>query len=103
MQQDFRSSTHTISIDRAARRPVPAAALSRDACRAGNSGCRYHRYSAGVGPTAEPTSAGQFNMLYVFGVGEIAISVSGDPADESRFVHTIRDVGKASSALTRLK
>ncbi|PLX38506.1 MAG: Ni/Fe hydrogenase subunit gamma [Hyphomicrobiales bacterium] len=42
---------------------------------------------------------GQFNMLYVFGVGESAISISGDPADPSRLVHTIRSVGKVSDAL----
>ena len=60
--------------------------------------------------TLEPLSgvrpaftAGQFNMLYVFGVGEVAISMSGDPADKGAYVHTIRDVGKVSGALTRLK
>jgi NAD(P)H-flavin reductase len=47
--------------------------------------------------------AGQFNMLYVFGVGEIAISMSGDPAREETFVHTIRNVGPVSGALTRLE
>jgi NAD(P)H-flavin reductase len=46
---------------------------------------------------------GQFNMLYAFGVGEIAVSMSGDPADRSRFVHTIRAVGAVSTALTELK
>ena len=50
-----------------------------------------------------PFAAGQFNMLYVFGVGEVAISMSGDPADMSSHVHTIRDVGMVSGALTRLK
>lgn len=44
---------------------------------------------------------GQFNMLYAFGVGEAAISVSGDPAGASRLVHTIRDVGKVSRALAQ--
>jgi NAD(P)H-flavin reductase len=38
----------------------------------------------------------------VFGVGEAAISVSGDPAEPCRLVHTIRAVGPVSSALTRL-
>jgi NAD(P)H-flavin reductase len=46
---------------------------------------------------------GQFNMLTVFGVGEAAISVSGDPAEPGRLVHTIRAVGAVSSALTRLE
>ncbi len=45
---------------------------------------------------------GQFNMLTVFGVGEVPISVSGDPAAPDRLVHTIRSVGAVSSALTRL-
>ncbi len=42
---------------------------------------------------ARPAFApGQFNMLYAFGVGEAAISMSGDPAAQGAFVHTIRDV-----------
>lgn len=51
-------------------------------------------------PTYRP---GQFNMLYVFGIGEVAISISGDPADRSRYVHTIRAVGATSDALAELK
>ncbi|VVE58909.1 FAD/NAD(P)-binding protein [Pandoraea sputorum] len=54
---------------------------------------------AGVRPTFTP---GQFNMLYAFGVGEAAVSVSGDPADANTFIHTIRDVGAVSGALARL-
>jgi NAD(P)H-flavin reductase len=46
---------------------------------------------------------GQFNMLYAFGIGEAAISISGDPAEPQRLVHTIRAVGKVSAALTALK
>lgn len=42
---------------------------------------------------------GQFNMLTVFGVGEVPISMSGDPADSDRLVHTIRAVGAISAAL----
>lgn len=45
---------------------------------------------------------GQFNMLYVFGVGESAISISGDPADKGRLTHTVRAVGAVSSALTKM-
>jgi NAD(P)H-flavin reductase len=45
---------------------------------------------------------GQFNMLYAFGVGEVAISISGDPAATDRIVHTIRAVGPVSEALTKL-
>jgi len=46
---------------------------------------------------------GQFNMLYALGVGEAAISISGDPAERGRLIHTIRAVGRVSEALTRLK
>ncbi|SED95107.1 MULTISPECIES: FAD/NAD(P)-binding protein [Rhodococcus] len=43
---------------------------------------------------------GQFMMLYAYGVGEVAISVSGDPsATDGTLVHTIRDVGAVSRAL----
>jgi NAD(P)H-flavin reductase len=45
---------------------------------------------------------GQFNMLTVFGIGEAPISLSGDPAEPGRLVHTIRAVGPVSAALTRL-
>ncbi|RPI80153.1 MAG: hypothetical protein EHM42_12585, partial [Planctomycetaceae bacterium] len=45
---------------------------------------------------------GQFNMLYLPGVGEIAISISADPASRGRFAHTIRTAGAVTQALTRL-
>jgi NAD(P)H-flavin reductase len=46
---------------------------------------------------------GQFTMLYAFGIGEIPISISGDPADPRQLVHTIRGVGAVSQALTAAK
>lgn len=43
---------------------------------------------------------GEFNMLYAFGVGEVAISVSGDPSCiDGTVTHTIRSVGAVSAAL----
>lgn len=45
---------------------------------------------------------GQFNMLYVFGVGEIPISISGDPADPETIVHTTRAVGTVTNAMWKL-
>jgi NAD(P)H-flavin reductase len=45
---------------------------------------------------------GQFNMLYVWGVGEVPISISGDPARPQTLTHTIRAVGPVSEALCRL-
>jgi len=49
-----------------------------------------------------PFAAGQFNMLYVFGVGEVPISISGDPGDAGKLVHTIREVGIVTRALRKL-
>ncbi len=46
---------------------------------------------------------GQFTMLYVHGVGEVAISISGDPARPDSLVQTVRDVGAVSRALCRLE
>ncbi|MEJ5250738.1 MAG: FAD/NAD(P)-binding protein [Armatimonadota bacterium] len=46
---------------------------------------------------------GQFNMLYVFGVGEIPISISGDPANAGVLMHTTREVGTVTKAMGRLK
>ncbi len=42
---------------------------------------------------------GQFSMLWVFGVGELPISISGDPALQDRLVYTVRSVGQATHAL----
>ena len=46
---------------------------------------------------------GQFNMLYVFGVGEVPISISGNPDKHTILVHTIRAVGTVTQALQRLR
>ncbi len=45
---------------------------------------------------------GQFNMLYLPGVGEVAISVSGDPNESSRIPHTIREAGNVTRSLARM-
>lgn len=54
---------------------------------------------AGGPRTFEP---GQFNMLYAFGTGESAISISGSPEETDLLIHTIRRVGIVTSALDRL-
>ncbi len=46
---------------------------------------------------------GQFNMLYLYGVGEIPISISSDPASSDTLTHTIRAVGRVSHGLARLE
>ncbi len=42
---------------------------------------------------------GQFNMLCLPGIGEVPISISGDPAVGRHVLHTIRDVGAVTRAL----
>jgi NAD(P)H-flavin reductase len=57
-------------------------------------------------PTQGPALAfapGQFNMLYVFGVGEVPISISGDPTQPHTLVHTTRAVGTVTRAMQALK
>ncbi|MDN4479693.1 FAD/NAD(P)-binding protein [Demequina muriae] len=43
--------------------------------------------------------AGQFTMLHAFGVGEVPISISGDPRHPAPLEHTIRNVGAVTRAL----
>jgi NAD(P)H-flavin reductase len=45
---------------------------------------------------------GQFNMLRVPGIGEVPISISGDPTRAGPVLHTIRDVGAVTHALCAL-
>jgi NAD(P)H-flavin reductase len=42
---------------------------------------------------------GQFSMLWIFGVGEAPISISGDPADQGHLVYTVRRVGEVTQAV----
>jgi NAD(P)H-flavin reductase len=44
---------------------------------------------------------GQFNMLCDYGVGEVPISISSDPARPEHLVHTVRAVGSVTRSLRR--
>lgn len=46
---------------------------------------------------------GQFNMVYVYGVGEAAVSISSDPAKPMVLDHTIHRVGLVTTALAQMK
>jgi len=48
-------------------------------------------------------AAGQFNMVYLFGVGEVAISVVSDPDEPESLDHTIRVVGRVTKAIAQLQ
>jgi NAD(P)H-flavin reductase len=44
---------------------------------------------------------GQFNMLYLPGIGESAISISSNPDEPGRLLHTVRAVGNVTKAIAR--
>jgi NAD(P)H-flavin reductase len=46
---------------------------------------------------------GQFHMIGLPGVGEVPISISGNPGAPRLLVHTLREVGAVTRALTNLK
>lgn len=46
---------------------------------------------------------GQFNMLYLPGFGEAAISISSDPGEPNTLLHTIREAGNVTTAMSHLK
>ena len=46
---------------------------------------------------------GQFNMVYLYGVGEVPISIVSDPEDEHLYDHTIRAVGRVTRGLAKLR
>jgi NAD(P)H-flavin reductase len=48
-------------------------------------------------------SPGQFNMLYVFGVGEVPISICGHSEGRHTIAHTTRAVGTVTRAMAKLK
>lgn len=50
-----------------------------------------------------PFAPGQFNMMYVFGVGEVPLSITGDPGKSDALVHTTRSVGAVTRAVCKLK
>ncbi|MCW5940596.1 MAG: FAD/NAD(P)-binding protein [Fimbriimonadaceae bacterium] len=55
------------------------------------------------GVTEFPFLPGQFNMVGALGVGEVPISVSGDPQTPRTIVHTTREVGAVTNALKQLR
>jgi NAD(P)H-flavin reductase len=46
---------------------------------------------------------GQFNMVYIYGVGEVPISISGDPANRHIITHTTRAVGTVTKAMDKMQ
>jgi sulfhydrogenase subunit gamma (sulfur reductase) len=47
-------------------------------------------------------AGGQFNMLYIYGVGEVPISIVSDPKDAHILDHTIRVVGRVTEVIGQM-
>jgi len=64
----------------------------------------YHlRFRDAGAKVAYRFDPGQFNMLYIPGVGEVAISLSADPSSRTTWAHTIRAVGNVTRSLAALR
>ena len=82
--------------------PMLPAAYRVASRRTENADCVTLRLEPAGAMVLAPFRPGQFTMLCRPGVGEIAISVSGDPAaGDGSLTQTIRDVGAVSRALCR--
>lgn len=55
-----------------------------------------------IGTASYDFMPGQFNMLYLPGVGESAISMSGDPSRTDGWIHTVRVAGNVTKTLAGL-
>jgi NAD(P)H-flavin reductase len=65
----------------------------------------HDTYTLEIEPPGDDWSflPGQYTMLYAFGIGEVPISISGDPGDSTKIVQTIRAVGAVTDALVGLQ
>jgi NAD(P)H-flavin reductase len=61
------------------------------------------RFTDPAAQSAYTFTPGQFNMVYLYGVGEIPISIVSDPRDEHILDHAIRSVGRVTRGLEQLK
>ena len=90
------TDTATWPEARSAMSPVPYRVISRVAENRDSSTLRLQP----VGESLPAPQPGEFMMMYAFGIGEIAISVSGVPTvSDETITHTIRSVGAVSRAL----
>ena len=61
------------------------------------------RLSDAAAQAAYRFAPGQFNMLYLFGVGEVPISIMSDPEERDGIGHTIRALGRVTKGLAALQ
>jgi NAD(P)H-flavin reductase len=82
--------------------PARRAVITRVVPETPDSWTYWMRFKAGEGD-GYAFAPGQFNMLYLFGIGEVAISISSDPSHPEVLGHTIRSVGRVTNAMRALK
>jgi NAD(P)H-flavin reductase len=87
--------------------PSPPRSLVPELCRIERlsreiEGVFTMRFDMSARPGGFAFAPGQFNMIYLPGVGEVAISISGDPAQPEQLVHTVRSVGTVTRAMEGL-
>jgi NAD(P)H-flavin reductase len=88
----------TAPFDARAAEPMLPVAAQIQKCERENHDTFTIHVSAGGTPLPR-FLPGQFNMLYVYGVGELPISISGDPEAQFSLTYTVRSVGKATHRL----
>ncbi|HTT25388.1 MAG TPA: FAD/NAD(P)-binding protein [Thermoplasmata archaeon] len=76
--------------------PAPYRVVARHAETPDTTTLVLRPVAGGAGPAVAP---GQFNMVYAFGLGEVAVSVSGHDVPAGEIVHTVRSVGKISRSI----
>lgn len=90
------TDTATRQATHSAMSPVPYRVVSRVAENRDSATLVL----APVRDSVPAPAPGEFMMMYAFGVGEVAISVSGVPdASDATITHTVRAVGAVSRAL----
>jgi len=85
-------------------RDMPRSAVVRERIQESPTICTL-RLAFDDGPPSSPYAftPGQFHMVYLDRVGEVALSIVSDPLDEHFFDHTVRPVGRVSDGLVRLR
>jgi len=90
-------------LDRAERRPAPGPMVPAPFRVRSSERETADTWTLGLEPCGEAGprefEPGQFNMVYAFGVGEVPISISGDPGDPEPLLHTVRAVGSVTEAI----
>jgi NAD(P)H-flavin reductase len=99
----MQTAFQTHAWDEASPDPMVPARFRVDGVRRELTGVFTLDLSPVDGMAEFPFRPGQFNMLYQYGVGEVPISISGNPAHPHTLTHTVRAVGSVTNALEQLQ